>query len=847
MGNEIKADKEAIKLRNSLVKDADAYFAAGNFKSAVKKYVSAAAFGGFGQQNDEYLCHQLDECYRQNAVTFDDLLQLAANNFPALHPMLFCHDMTGVVQTLPQLQRLLGTISPNLFLKTLNFSPNIIKLFTTFESVLEFVKNHYNFSSSLFNDPKICALVTTNEQLQRLAVYNLVVAQRIENEGRLHLAVDRQKYQLPAKHTLLRFFPSSGLPQNRALDFPLSAKEHRAYQDKGKVRNEAKEEMKLSPEKHNENFFGHQENVDEYIFSNHLSINEYFYAMNFGKSGFYEKMEFNRDYETEASKGEGLHTALAFQFFSCWQKLNKLAQYDPKLKQRKYFNILECGGGNGRLCEIVLTIIDAMAEKHPTSDWPKFKDEFRYKIVELSPALIKLQKERTAKFGDRVNVIPGDARNLSKLKQHFPEGISVAVSNELLDMLPPHEIMLDHNNKIMIGHVIATIDEKYLNKYLEEKRIDNDYVLKLKAKSVVHKTILYPKHEFSGIVLSKEDFLKIHAIYAEEKFTSDSIYEPFSFHKVYLDQQFYPEVTAFINDHPEFLKQMSPGNIRYLNLGIKQYFSGVRSLLQPGGEFINGDYGDIDHIVRDYRLRTFSRLGLQNQEFPFLTPGHRDITTDVNFSVAASIGEQLGLKTKGFGQQGLLLPSANDKNSTLNAIKMDPTQLNTFCTDRYNVLVQENPNPHMTPEIAASWDQRFSKPSRDVSYRQYFCRYAKTHRNNTGTSFTPINYSDSSVRWHGTDESLANILVSDSSRVARLEEEKHVPLVQIHRSKAKQQLSHDIMNYRSSFLSRNCVHRTLRTGNTVTIHFDGRPRPPGHEKYRLETGGKPTTYRGMRL
>ena len=104
----------------------------------------------------------------------------------------------------------------------------------------------------------------------------------------------------------------------------------------------------------------------------------------------------------------------------------------------------------------------------------------------------------------------------------------------------------------------------------------------------------------------------------------------------------FPEVNSFIKENPEFIKNMQPGNIKYLNLKMKNYLEGINSLLRPNGEIITIDYGDNHELVFDAFVRTFSKLGLKEYTDIFLTPGHRDITYDVNFSVFASIGTKLG-------------------------------------------------------------------------------------------------------------------------------------------------------------------------------------------------------------
>ena len=148
----------------------------------------------------------------------------------------------------------------------------------------------------------------------------------------------------------------------------------------------------------------------KFIADHYLSIYEYINKMCFGPTGYYTtgKVKFMGDFVTHATD-KGLAAAFAFQLYSSWQKQrnpsDKKHSLFKKLFKRKSsdeksspFQVLECGAGNGDLCFNILTIINKMAKQSPKSDWGEFQKCIKYNIVEISPALVKRQKEKNKEF-----------------------------------------------------------------------------------------------------------------------------------------------------------------------------------------------------------------------------------------------------------------------------------------------------------------------------------------------------------------------------------------------------------------------------------------------------------------
>ncbi|HSE98371.1 MAG TPA: SAM-dependent methyltransferase, partial [Blastocatellia bacterium] len=96
--------------------------------------------------------------------------------------------------------------------------------------------------------------------------------------------------------------------------------------------------------------------------------------------------------------------------------------------QQSPLTLVEMGAGTGRLA---LDILTALGEEHEA-----LAAEARYIIVETSPVMIALQRERLAAFEDRV-----EWRSLEEI-QNAPLR-SIFFSNELVDALPVHRVRLN--------------------------------------------------------------------------------------------------------------------------------------------------------------------------------------------------------------------------------------------------------------------------------------------------------------------------------------------------------------------------------------------------------------------
>lgn len=123
------------------------------------------------------------------------------------------------------------------------------------------------------------------------------------------------------------------------------------------------------------------------------------------------------DFYTSSSVSAHFGQLLAVQAVRTWEELGK-----PPV-----FSVIECGAGTGHCA------FDLLAELEN-----RFPDTFRattYVISEISPALQKVQKERLARFGEKVRW-----ESLESLAESPVEGF--LFSNELIDALPVHRVRI---------------------------------------------------------------------------------------------------------------------------------------------------------------------------------------------------------------------------------------------------------------------------------------------------------------------------------------------------------------------------------------------------------------------
>jgi len=164
--------------------------------------------------------------------------------------------------------------------------------------------------------------------------------------------------------------------------------------------------------------------------------------------------------------------------------------------------------------------------------------------------------------------------------------------------------------------------------------------------------------EMKGCILSNEllDAFPVHLI--EMQNSLKEIYvSAFDDTFVEVENDFStPEITNYLNEYSISLQK---GHRTEINLRIKDWLRSVDKILSEGF-ILTIDYG---YQAWDYygehrnRGTLLSYFKHQVVEDPYQNIGEQDITAHVNFSSVKKWGEELGLKTIGFCQQGAFLIS----------------------------------------------------------------------------------------------------------------------------------------------------------------------------------------------
>ncbi len=443
---------------------------------------------------------------------------------------------------------------------------------------------------------------------------------------------------------------------------------------------------------------------------------DFYFDLQLGPTGFYTtgKVKFGDTFLTLASipaYSEYLAASFAHQLFSVWKEHSEKSSSEEKAAERSQFNVLECGAGNGDLCVNILAVISRMSASFP--QWADFFSVIQYHIVEISPALVDRQREKTERFNEKVHIHQGDATNLAAI---FPEEkMSAVFSVELVDMFRVEEVEVNGGSKVL-GLAVPMIDliagEPYIKeagldlKELIRKTIEYQNMLDVfnQNKAIYFKTPPDEEQSFTPIYLSGEDFFKLHKVYVRE---NDPNQKVFAIGHAQVDISFCPPLADFFKRHPHYGK--SEGLI-YPCLGILPFMQSVKSVLTAGGHVITVDYGE-----------TFTEMGWGYTTFgstaakaahgntkpgnnPDADPGFIDITTHVDYSLVADSGREVGLSVLHYGELPQMLPPNADINKMLT-----PSDRNSY-VDRarnFKVLVQTN-------AIAADSPTRFFGGSKKV-------------------------------------------------------------------------------------------------------------------------------------
>ncbi|MBV8802112.1 MAG: SAM-dependent methyltransferase, partial [Gammaproteobacteria bacterium] len=423
------------------------------------------------------------------------------------------------------------------------------------------------------------------------------------------------------------------------------------------------EELDLAFDEKKQKDFNREEMVSHF-----LSTSEFIFEMMYGESGYYStgKIAFQSHNNTSGdfiTTASNYRTRSVFSANMAYQLFNyrKTMIENGVIKSTDFFDVLECGAGEGHLCGAILDAIEAMSKKN--SEWKEFHQQIRYTILEKSPALVERQKITNLRHGGKVKYINGDAM---QMKNHLSANhYSAVISNELLDMFPPHRVMRTADGQLSTEIMVISINEKAYKEFFETKII-NENKQDLTFDNLKQRSDQYKKrlNSFSQqipavnnkamLILNKKDFLKLHTYYSSDpkfspqKDVKDDI-SVFSFSNVYVDIIHFPDLQKYMENHPEISSKIKKNKPTLIVLGIDNFILGSEYALKNGGFILSVDYGG-NSLEASHDIRTYYK-GVSGGHFT-RCPGFIDITIDVDFTILVESGKQYGIDLVWFMNQG---------------------------------------------------------------------------------------------------------------------------------------------------------------------------------------------------
>ncbi|MEO8965561.1 MAG: SAM-dependent methyltransferase [Gammaproteobacteria bacterium] len=382
----------------------------------------------------------------------------------------------------------------------------------------------------------------------------------------------------------------------------------------------------------------------QYLARTFFSTKSYIeHAMYHKTQGFYSsgKVGFSTDFDTWASKPievTALAAAFANQLFYTRAHLIKTKTLDPT----HAFKVLECGGGEGTLAKTILSIIQKRGEKDP--EWQALFSTIKYHMLEISPALVIKQKAATQEF-KQVEVHQGDARK--KLNAIFPNNdVAAVVSNELFDMFPTHETVMDSRGYLRAALVINYTTKRAFEKYLLKSGLTLAYLETESDKYA--KILLSTDPNLSAtfkdkILLSSQSFLKLQE-YDKQKLLGEAFGSALVLTSA---SDIDPEFPNFIRRNPAFWDKIA-NYMCHPETDVYTVFQNISEILLSGGEVITVDYGN-DNDNMSYYIKTF-RNGQVGDHYSQFFAG-QDITHNVNITLLTQEGMHANLRPRFFGKQ----------------------------------------------------------------------------------------------------------------------------------------------------------------------------------------------------
>jgi len=417
---------------------------------------------------------------------------------------------------------------------------------------------------------------------------------------------------------------------------------------------------------------------------------------------------------------------VAEQTFRMWAGMRQaqtLATDDP-------FVIAEFGGGNGILAESILDYVSHQASVSDDGRWREFHRQLRYLGFDLSEALLRQQRTRTARFGAQFDARIGDATAMSAL---FGAGsvTGVILSNELLDTFPVHKVIVNATGEAEVCYVAAALSRRNWSRV--EKRIpDSVRQLLITESAIVEEASLVRRNGPLWLTsTSLAAFLDAVAALP----TRESDVRLLDFHEIYLPVSFVPAIAEHMaryrSQYAAAVARRGQSYITYVNLGIPAFIHGAADALKSGYVMTidyGGGWGEMLSLAPRPHLRVYGPntappvpavpppssgdpppqllAEVRNQRAsanPYSSPTLNDITTDVNFGVLSDEGRPRGLQPVYFGPQRALRFGTGVSLDTPRSIHTPAERLDYAfwvrdfeSNDSFKVLVQQKERTDQT-------------------------------------------------------------------------------------------------------------------------------------------------------
>lgn len=166
-------------------------------------------------------------------------------------------------------------------------------------------------------------------------------------------------------------------------------------------------------------------------------------------------------FATHATKGYGLAFVLANYFYYVFQQQIKNGK--RTLSSNEPFVAVELSGGNGDLAYRIFHLIETLA-KEKLEQWPALFAALHYTIYEISPELVRQQKEKNKEYIDSGKLV---IKHETALKM-TEKKVAIIFSNEFFDNQPFDDIKIDSEGKPFIKICLPYIPDSWLQKYREK-------------------------------------------------------------------------------------------------------------------------------------------------------------------------------------------------------------------------------------------------------------------------------------------------------------------------------------------------------------------------------------------